>query len=185
MKQLVLIITLMLFVLQSCDGRKSQHEALQQSIAEFSNTRTIEKDIYIPETYHEIISDSTLSNGFKTKIKTFTRMDENLVITVRSNNLLKRSNYRIIDGHVEVRFNNTLVFDEMVTKAFITRNQKVNHRSLEGFILSGIWINQEKSLDDNLLSLDILYVHIKNNSQKTFNLQINSTGHYYLNAVTN
>lgn len=181
MKRFIFIITILSLLLFTCEGRKSHHQSLKQSVAQFKKENDLVKIVYLPEHYQETKVDSTLSNGYTARIKTFTNMQESRLFIDTKDNILTKTYYRNIESDVTVKFKNNIVFNSSITNQFIENALKTSRVKLKNYMLDGISINQGKSLDKNLLSIDIRYSNL--NTQKNhlyFNLQINRMGHYYI-----
>lgn len=75
---------------------------------------------FIPEEYAEIVTDTTLSNGFRVHIKTFTDMDKSIVNTIKNNNILFKNYYREIVSEVIVYKNDKLIFNKKIDNRFLS-----------------------------------------------------------------
>ena len=69
MKHLLGLLIIIILGFTSCEDRKTQSQALSESIQEFKKTVNFETNVYIPETYLEQEIDTLMSNGFRVKIK--------------------------------------------------------------------------------------------------------------------
>ena len=66
MKNLFALLLILIIGLTSCEGRKTQNQALAESINEFKKNTSLEVKNYIPEQYLERSIDTTLSNNIAT-----------------------------------------------------------------------------------------------------------------------
>ena len=88
----ILLITVLGFT--SCEGRISKTQALEKDIKEFQDSVSIQVDVYKPKNYLEREVDTTLSNGFRVKIKTYTDMDNNVLFTKIKDTINYQKYYR-------------------------------------------------------------------------------------------
>jgi hypothetical protein len=179
MKYLYTTCLLIVFLVLNCDGRKSQNEALKTSIAQFK-AKAIIQNTYIPKTYHEIVTDSSLSNGFKTQVTLYTNMNIHMVRTVKRDKILNQVNYRSIQGEVTVWFKENVIFDKIIDKTLLKKELAIPENDLNAYNLAGIWIDQSYPLDNDLLRLDIEYRHIDHNTSKSYKLLISEKGNFRL-----
>jgi hypothetical protein len=186
MKRFIFTIVILSLLLFTCEGRKSHHESLKQSVAEFKKENDLVKIVYLPEHYQETKIDSTLSNGYTARIKTFTNMKKSRLFIDTKDNILTKTYFRKIEGDVTVEFKNNVVFNRPITNQFIENAIKESRIKLKNYMLDGIWVDQDKSLDKNLLNIDIRYTSLTTQKKYLyFNLQINRMGRYYITVKEN
>jgi len=165
MKTIIGLLLVLLIGFTSCDGRQSQNQALSKSIEEFKKSASIEVDVYIPETYFERVIDTTLSNGFKVKIKTYTDTDNNVLFTKIKDTINYQTFYRNYKFDISITKNNKLIYNESFNKQKVNNNFNYKKDLKSGSdlynfdklsVLKFIEINQNPSLK-NKVQIDILY----------------------------
>ena len=72
MRNLLGVLLILIIGFTSCEGRVTKNQALAEDIEEFKKTVSVQVDIHKPENYTERQVDTTLSNGFRVKIKVYT-----------------------------------------------------------------------------------------------------------------
>ncbi|SHH51246.1 hypothetical protein [Winogradskyella jejuensis] len=179
MKKILYIIPILIIAFTSCEGRKSHTKALSESIEAFKAKTTIEKVEYIPENYREIAIDTTLSNGFSIKIKTFTNMNNHITIEDAKDSLFLKKHYRTVNSHISITHQDHNIFEKTIDKSFlITQNERLSDY-LTIANLKGVWINQLQSSNSQVV-LDIDYCMIETSDCKSLKLNINKDGSYHL-----
>ncbi|WP_353780036.1 hypothetical protein [Winogradskyella sp. 3972H.M.0a.05] len=181
MKKLILLIAIICVGFMSCQDRKTQSQALRESIEKFKAETTIEKVAYFPEAYSERVTDSILSNGIKVKVKEYTDMKDAVLNTFKEDIISYKYYYRNVLSEVTIRDkNNTLIFDKTINKNFVLNADE----SLEGFLANsvcmGLWLDQSKSDDKNTYLLTS-YCLPESDECLDYNIIIDSnTGKYRL-----
>ena len=116
MKNLLGLFLIIAVISTSCDGRKSQSEALTESIKEFSEKVTLQKDVYKPNDYIERQTDTLLSNGFRVKIKAYTDLNNSVLFTHIKDTINYNTYYRNFKIDISVSKNNKEIFNESIDK---------------------------------------------------------------------
>ena len=120
MKHLLGLLLLLAIGFTSCEGRKTQHQALSDSIEDFKKKVNFETNVYIPETYFEHEVDTLMGNGFRVKIKTYTDMTNSVRFSKIKDTINYQTYYRNFKFEVSVTKDEKLIYNESFDK------QKVN-----------------------------------------------------------
>lgn len=94
MKKLLGIFIILIISFTSCEGRKTQRQALTEDIEEFNKNAKIEVNVYNPESYVEREVDTLLSNGYRIKIKTYSDMENSVIYTKVKDTINYQTHYR-------------------------------------------------------------------------------------------
>jgi len=165
MKHLLAILTLCSIALMSCEGRKTQQQALFESIEEFKKTVSFEKHVYIPESYMEQEVDTLMSNGFRVKIKTYTDMTNAVHFSKIKDTINYQTYYRNFKFDVSVTKDEQEIYNESfdkqrVNKAFNYNTNLIAGSDLYQFntlaVLKSIQVNDDPAYT-NRVAIDILY----------------------------
>jgi len=165
MKHLLAILTLCSIALMSCEGRKTQQQALFESIEEFKKTVSFEKHVYIPESYMEQEVDTLMSNGFRVKIKTYTDMTNAVHFSKIKDTINYQTYYRNFKFDVSVTKDEQEIYNESfdkqrVNKAFNYNTNLIAGSDLYQFntlaVLKSIQVNDDPAYT-NRVAVDILY----------------------------
>ena len=122
MKKLFLLFTIFI----SCDGRKSQHQALNESVEKFKKNKSFTYNIFKPETLLKKTIDSTLSNGYRVKIKIDTDITNFVAIINKNNSIQQTTNYRNYKFNITVEKKGKLIFNDSFDK--IKTNKLLNFK---------------------------------------------------------
>lgn len=179
----IFFILLIALVFINCDGRNSTKNALNESIEQFKTKYQIEKAYYIPKAYTETQVDTLLQNGINVKILTATNMSTNVKVSNRKNDVTYNTFYRDVESEVLVWFDNTLIFEKSINKAFIYTHNNSFEKELKNTILKGVWIDALKSSTGSKLYLDIQFCPVNTENCHTFNLVISKDVTYQLNSL--
>lgn len=178
------IVILTAIILTSCDGQDKAFRTAQKDLLENKILDTFTETInYIPKSYNEIITDTLLSNGLHIKVKHFTNMEKNLVISNKKDSTTNY--YREFDAHIEVFKNNQILFKQTINKNFLLANSKlIDKNILDNKLLKNIEIHQESTLIKNNASLILYFCNANEINCLPFLLTINPNGKCYLQQIT-
>jgi hypothetical protein len=184
MKNLLGLFLILVIALTSCEGRKTQSQALSEDIEEFKKEITFEVAIYKPETYMEREVDTLLHNGYSVKIKTYADMDNTVLFTKIKDTINYQTHYRnfkfdilvekdgqsIYQAHFDKKKINTLLeFDSE------TKSSNTNHDFENLGILKSIDVNNELPLSDSV-KIDIMYAVPETDKMALHSLSIDNKG---------
>ena len=122
MRNIIGIILILVIGLTSCEGRKSQSQALSESIDEFKKSASLEVDVYVPETYLEQRVDTTLSNGYKIVIKTYSDEENNVLFSKIKDTVNYQTYYRNYKFDISITKNEQLVYSESFDKPRVNKD---------------------------------------------------------------
>ncbi|MBT8244611.1 MAG: hypothetical protein HKP48_07600 [Winogradskyella sp.] len=166
MKYFLYILLALTITFTSCDGRKSQHKFLTESVENYNKRNEIIITNYIPEVYLEREVDTTLSNGFKVKIITKANMSDSVILFEEKNNIKYSTNYRQFKFSIDVENNEQQIYSKTFDKEkvieAISRLDNFEAKALpKDFdklsVLKSIQLNEELSIEKNSVYIDIAY----------------------------
>ncbi|MCB0425242.1 MAG: hypothetical protein KDD20_08955 [Mangrovimonas sp.] len=118
------------FILLSCSGKDKALLTPQDSLKEKKLLDSFSENIqYFPEKYSEMVTDTTLSNGFRVHIKTQTDMESSVLKAYQLDSITHKNYYRNINAMVNVYKNGQQIFSQLIDKPFFY-NQYSNHKEL-------------------------------------------------------
>ncbi|MFP4846899.1 hypothetical protein [Winogradskyella sp. PE311] len=117
--RLIVLLFILIIGFTSCEGRKTQRQALNEDIAEFKKNITIQKDVYQPETYTEHEVDTLLSNGYRIRIKTYSDMENTVLITKIIDTINYQNHYRQYKFDILIEKEGHSIFNESFDKSKI------------------------------------------------------------------
>jgi len=165
MRNIIGIILILVIGLTSCEGRKSQSQALSESIDEFKKSASLEVDVYVPETYLEQRVDTTLSNGYKIVIKTYSDEENNVLFSKIKDTVNYQTYYRNYKFDISITKNEQLIYSESFDKPRVNEDFNYNSPNSSGSylrdfdkfsVLKSIQVNDDPSLK-NVVGIDIIY----------------------------
>ncbi|WP_179335124.1 hypothetical protein [Winogradskyella costae] len=192
MKHLLGLLIIIIIGFTSCEGRKTQSQALYESIAEFKKTVTFETNIYIPENYLEHQVDTLMSNGFRVKIKTYSDMTKDVLFSNIKDTINYQTHYRNFKFDIRVEKEGQLIFEESfdkqkANKLFGYRDDFASDSPFYNFdklaILHSIQVDDEPSLKNKVL-IDVMYAIPETNRTALHTLFVNDNGTINMVHVT-
>ncbi|WP_179006364.1 hypothetical protein [Winogradskyella forsetii] len=165
MRHLLGLLLLLTIAFTSCEGRKTQRQALSESIEEFKKTVHFETKVYIPETYLEQEIDTLMSNGFRVKIKTYADMSNAVRFSKIKDTINYQMHYRNFKFDISVTKDHKVIYNESfdkkkVNKAFNYNENLVSGSDLHHFdrlaVLKSIQVNDDPTYT-NMVLIDIMY----------------------------
>ncbi|WP_299130376.1 hypothetical protein [uncultured Winogradskyella sp.] len=165
MRNEIVVLVLLILGFTSCEGRKSEREALLKDIQYFKKTVTIEVDDYKPATYIEQQKDTILSNGYRVKIKTFSDMDNSVLFTIIRDTINYQTYYRNYKFEIQVEKDGQPIYKRLfdkntVNKVFGLHESTASSKVANDFnklgVLKSIELNDGLP-NSNGVKIDILY----------------------------
>lgn len=129
----------------------SPQESLKEKMLLDSFSETV---TYIPEKYSETEIDTTMSNGFRVFIKTFTDMDSSVLNEVKQDTIIHKTYFRNSIINIEVAKNGKELFNENFEKDFFIEKYPEYNGNLENSVLQLVW------LDDNRFNENKVFIKI-------------------------
>ncbi len=167
-----------------CDGRDRVNKSSEEILIENKLLDSFSENVkYFPETYTEVETDTILSNGFRVKIKTFTDMENNYLDEFRQDTIIHKHFYRDNKATILVT-KQGVIFDQLIDKDFLLQFEPTLSSFFEQSVLSGIWLNEEKSFANSNITVNILYCKPETDWCSFFNLIIEDDSSYVLKDVS-
>ncbi|GAB4164840.1 MAG: hypothetical protein Tsb0033_26440 [Winogradskyella sp.] len=179
----VLLIIIIGFT-SSCEGRKTKSQALAEDIEEFKKTVNVQVEVYKPENYLEREVDTTLSNGFRVKIKAYTDMDNSVLFTKIKDTINYQTYYRNFKFDILVEKENKVIYNksfdkQKANKAFKFNSNLVKGSELYNFdklaTLNAIQVDDDPSYT-NTVVIDIVYTIPETDKVSYHKILINDKG---------
>jgi hypothetical protein len=181
MKKILGLLIILIVGFTSCEGRKTQRQALSEDIEEFKKDTIFEEVSYTPKNYNEVIIDTLLTNGFKVKIKIFSDMDNSALLEeVKKGNTFYKKYYREHVSQLEIFYNNKLLVSKKINKSLF-KNKKEDDFWNKA-ILGAVTINELRSLE-NELTLNIYYCIPESEICKDFVMVYDEKGKYTIEEL--
>ncbi|RCW92579.1 hypothetical protein [Winogradskyella arenosi] len=192
MRHTIAIFILIIFGTISCQGPKSKRQALSESITEFKNNVTLEKQVFIPKAYIEREVDTLLHNGYRVKIKTYADMSQSVLISKIKDTVNYQTHYRNFNFDIRVEKEGQLIYEEHFNKAkanallgyrdnYAADSPFYNFHSLG--VLQSIQVDDEPALKDEVL-IDVVYSIPETDRFAQHTLFINEDGNLQMVHVT-
>ncbi|ARV08711.1 hypothetical protein BTO05_03310 [Winogradskyella sp. PC-19] len=121
MKNYIYIFFVLVLGFVSCDGRTSSSKALSESIEDFKAQTSLKELHFIPETAIQKTVDSTLSNGFRVKLKVVTDLDNSVKISSQKDTVNHITTYRNFKFSILVEKEGKLIFSDSFDKSKVNK----------------------------------------------------------------
>ncbi|MHA7944106.1 hypothetical protein ACJOV8_013600 [Formosa sp. 3Alg 14/1] len=179
-------ILLIITTLTCCDGRHKLNKKPRQVLADNGMLTSFSERInYLPEHYSETITDTILNSGFKIHMKTYSDMNSNVLNVKTKGNLEVKTFYRDAMADVSVQLNNHTIFNQTISKTFISKHIKEVSDGLQPYILKSIWIDDTYVSSKNSVSFNILFNKPGTTTEyKSYLLTITNEGDYKITETT-
>lgn len=184
MKKLLGLFLLLIIAFTSCEGRKTQSQALSEDIEEFKKEVTLEIAVYKPENYMEREVDTLLHNGYRVKIKTYSDMDNTVLFTKIKDTINYQTHYRNFKFDIQVEKDGKLLYNESFDKKKAhslfrdyTPTKSINKDTDfdKLAILKSIEVSGNSSFSDRI-KIDILYAIPETDKMTLHSLSIDNKG---------
>lgn len=182
MKNIFLLIALIAIICFSCDGRQTKKEALERAVSEFNiKTTPLEVVTYHPKAYVEIVTDTLISNSIKIRVKNYTLLDEQILMSNTSDVTSETIHYqRVFESEISISTSTRDILSVHISaKQFKTID---SDPFWDSATLQHTWVNQELS-NSNDIKLDISFINPKNKAYKLYRMSIDTYGQQTLNLI--
>jgi len=184
MKYLLGILLIIILGFTSCEGRVTKNQALAEDIEEFKTTVSVQVDIYKPENYTERQVDTTLSNGFRVKIKAYTDMDNSVLFTKIKDTINYQTYYRNFKFDILVEKDSKIIYNKSFDKQKANKAFKFNPNLVKGSelynfdklaILNAIQVDDNPSYT-NTVAINVMYAIPETDKVSHHKILINDKG---------
>lgn len=182
MKNVLLFVALISIFCLSCDGRQTKKEALERAVSEFNlQSSPIEIVTYHPEAYVEIVTDTIMSNNIKVRIKNYSLLDEQILVSNKTDATSISTNYqRVFESEISI----SIASKDILSTHISAKQFRTTHADpfWDNATLQHAWVNQELSTTSNI-QLDISFINPKNDTYKLYRMSIDSYGQQTFNLI--
>lgn len=176
MNKFTVLVLGIIITLISCDARDRINRTPKEILKERNLLDSFSERVsYFPKEYSEVKTDTILSNGYHVNVKTFTDMESSYLKQFKNDSINYTYHYRNFKAEI-VASHNSIIFHDVIDKQYILKHDKAVSYYMETSILKSVWVNQEQSLNQNKLVLNILFTQPKTNTEKVFELVIDNKG---------
>lgn len=159
----------------SCDGRTRKYQSNQDVLKSANLYKSFSKKIsFIPETRHEIVTDTILSSGFEIKLK-YNAIENDFIskISQQNKDLVTETNYKNFEAELEISKLGKLITHKLINKNLFKKLE--NTAFLENAVMQHVWVDYINS-SDNQIQLNTSFRVVGTNNFKDFSILINSLG---------
>jgi len=184
----IIIILLIVNSFINCDGRERTKQIRKDSISKFKiETQKIDLEIYYPEHYVEIETDTIINPKTHVNIKNYTLMD----ISVLANETLSKDNTKITKYHRVFQSEITIFQKSKPVLKTILNAENFNYNTNDSFwnnaTLEHAWVNKTRSTSE-LVSIEFSFINPNNiNHYKYYRMEVDHKGNqtiYLLEELT-
>ncbi|MGB0981128.1 MAG: hypothetical protein ACPGUH_03415 [Winogradskyella sp.] len=189
MRHFFALLLILILGLTSCEGRKSQNQALAESIDNFKKNTSVEKLTYTPKNYTYQNIDTTFVNGFSIYNKLYIDMENSILVEEKNKNSIVHKTY-IREGKADVivKFKDEILFSETIDNTFILQTDATQKDTLKNMTLLNVFVDKTFSNQSQTNKTDIFiqFYNPKNTkAQLSYKLTINLNKKYTLQKIKN
>jgi len=178
MSKLIFILCLSI-VLINCDGRDRVFKTTEEALIENKLLDSFSESIqYFPELYREVETDTTLSNGYKVKIRYYSDMKNQVTEKTKEDLISNIKHYRDFVSEVTVLKDSKEIFKKSINKYNIREGDTDFVKIVQKLILQPIFVNQEKSIENNNLIIALPLCSTDTSHCLFYELIINADGKF-------
>ncbi len=179
MKKLLCLLAILIIGFTSCEGRKTQRQALSEDIEAFKKEVEVEKIVYEPEAYMQREVDTLLYNGYRVKIKTYSDMDNAVLFTKIKDTINYQTYYRNFGFDILIEKNGKRIFNQYFNKEKVNSLFKFDtikdYNFVELGVLKSIEINDDLSFSDRI-KIEVMYAIPETDKTSLHSLSIDNKG---------
>ena len=169
-----IICLIVIVVLTSCDGRSKASRSAQDDLIEKKALDSFSEIIeYYPESYVEVVTDTTLNSGFQIKISTATDMNDNILNEIVRDSVKYKQFYRNYVGEVNIAFDQEVIFKKIIDKT-IFKSLSTDF-PWDKAIMGQITLDQENTSSEAVF-LDVFYCVIESQNCIDYKMIIDRSG---------
>ncbi|WP_290699268.1 hypothetical protein [Lacinutrix sp.] len=183
MKNLLFLLTLVSVMFIGCDGKDRVHLSNTEVLKEHKLLDSFsESVVYFPKEYNEITIDTTLSNGFRIKIKSLTDLENAQLIDFESDGIHNKHYFRELINIIEVYKNEKIIFKQTLTNAFLNKLNS-NYIIDKNYIKNIPIIDDFNSLKENKAIINLSHCIPRTVNCPDYRLTINTNGDHKLKEI--
>lgn len=180
MNKFTVLLLGIIITLISCDARDKINRSPKDILKEKNLLESFSERVsYFPKEYAEVKTDTILSNGYHVNVKTFTDMKSSYLRQFKHDSINYKYHYRDYKAQIVAR-QNKIIFNDVIDKQYILKHDKTVSYYMETSILKSVWVNQEQTVKQDKLVVNILFTQPNSNTNKMFELVIEPNGQYKL-----
>ncbi|MBU2940107.1 hypothetical protein KO494_11210 [Lacinutrix sp. C3R15] len=184
MNRILMVLLFLCVSFINCDGRDKAKRTAQQDFRDSTILNTFNGSIkYFPEKYTEVVTDTTLSNGFKINIKTYTDMNNSVLNTFKTGTIKNKHYYRDAISNIKVSKNGEIIFSERIDKSFFLKLDKSLKDYFKVANLTGVWLQDEKENLKNSISIYIMFAKPETDYYMLNKMTIDTKGKYTIEEI--
>ncbi len=178
MKNLTLLsLLLVITVFVSCDGKDRAKFTLEEKITNNEVPKSFfEKTAYFPKDYIEVVTDTTLNNGYRVHIKTFSDMNNSYVQEFVKDTIKHKYHYRDFLSSITVWKDDKEIFFDTIDKEFFEKRGST-YTDLNNMTFHNVWLDEQTSTYDNTVIIKSLFCKPKTHKCVVFKMTIDNTGY--------
>ena len=158
MTKLLLLILIGGTAFISCDGRDRAYRTNAEILEEQKLLDSFSESIkYIPASYTEYTKDTIFNSGFNIKVKSYSDMDNDILMEFKSDSINYKHYYREFKAEITVSKNNKILFSETIDKNFLINTDIPKKNSLNNKILKSYWIEDFNEAYKNTPIINLMF----------------------------
>ena len=152
MRYFIVLISVIAIIFCGCSGRTTKQEALKKAVVDFKAILPLENTItYVPETYTEIKTDTSMANGYRVYIKNYVLMEAPGIAQKIANTQNKTYHFRQFASEITVYKQDKLIFNDVIDVAFFKNHIPKNNTT--PYLYKGITLDELSSLEHGAIYL--------------------------------
>ncbi len=184
MNKLLVLTLILATIFFNCNGIKTKQDVLQASVLKYKDSLgNIEITTYFPKEYHEVETDTLLSNGFRIKIKNFTDMEHEVLHLSKQDSIIYKHYYRHVISEIDVYKNSSKIFSKTIDKPFLLKHNEALKDYLNTANLSNVWLNENHALSKEKISIYIMFGKPETDDYFLNEMVIDSNGAYAVKQI--
>lgn len=176
-------LSLLCLTIMNCEGRTTQRQALQEDIEEYNKNINVELHVYEPESYVEQQIDTLFHNGFRVKIKTYSDMQNDVLLTKIKDTINYQTHYRNYKFDILIEKDGKPIyadsFDKEKTSKLLWPEVHIRTHHIKDFkdlgVLKSLTIDKDSAIRNDI-KIDIIYEIPGTNKRSQYALLINPKG---------
>ncbi|TDU40213.1 hypothetical protein BXY82_2259 [Gelidibacter sediminis] len=182
MKNLLGIFVVIAAICFNCDGRQTKREAFVKAVAEYNlNTTPLPAVIFSPDRNVEIVTDTLIANSLNVRIRNYSLMDAQIVVSrTEMNNSSQIQYQRIFESEITItKASKSILSTHISAKQFKGWSTDPFWKDAT---LQHTWVNQELSSAD-AITLEISFINPNTKGYKLYRMYIDTHGKQALHLI--
>ena len=167
MRYLNLLLFCAVLLVVSCSGNDRTYKTNQEVFESGHHSEEFLEIVeYIPESYTEVVIDSTFSNGYKVNATFFSDMKNAVLLSEKNDSLTRKIYFREFSADIKIYKNQNILFDNTINKDYLIKEGVFTEEESQLYAINDFSFLNYIEACEGCPTLSLHYTNTKSNEIK-------------------